>query len=89
MCSGLLFAFSMVLFFFGISVIITYSVWGYNYVSLNSTCHMTVLSASRISVSYSVFLSPQILQCVYGALAALLFSMVSDAVHSTHLQHGA
>ena len=39
MCSGLLFAFSMVLFFFGISVIITYSVWGYNYVSQLNMSH--------------------------------------------------
>jgi len=47
MCSGLIFALSMVLFFFGFACIIVYSVWGPNY----------------------------ILRCVYGAVAALVFSL--------------
>ncbi|ELU02133.1 hypothetical protein CAPTEDRAFT_222478 [Capitella teleta] len=47
LCSGLLFAGSMVLFFFGFACIIVYATIGPNY----------------------------ILRCVYGALAALLFSL--------------
>jgi hypothetical protein len=47
MCSGLIFALAMVLFFFGIACMITYFVSGPNY----------------------------ILQCVYGGLAAIVFSL--------------